>query len=68
LPIQLCGFSQAEESAILLSIGLLIHLGVLTLLLQTTLYILTERIHRRPDRAIWKRNIFAPYSTLFPFR
>ena len=65
LPIQLCGFSLAKESAILLSIGLLIQLGVRTMLLQIKLSILTERIPRRTDRAIWRPIIFVPHSTLF---
>ena len=65
LLIQPCGISLAKESAILLWIGLLILLGVLTLLLQTKLCILTERIHPRPERAIWRPIIFVPHSTLF---
>jgi len=65
LPIQLCGFSLAKESAILLSIGQLIQLGVRSLLLQTKLSILTERIPRRTDRAIWRPIISVPHSTLF---
>src|ERR1700733_4403628 len=67
LPIRRSGFFQARESVTSLSIGLLIQHGGRILLLQIKLYTLTERIHRRPGRVIWKRNIFVRCLILFLF-
>jgi hypothetical protein len=68
LPTQPFGFFQVMERATSLLNGPLIQYGVLILRLQTRLYILTERIHRRRDRTIWRRNIFVLYLTLLPSR